>query len=69
MKRELEVEYVMQYIGMQKQIVSIWKIIIKTLIIISHVFRCKQLVWMGNVKNEMKKNIPKFDEKFIKKLW
>ena len=69
MKRELEVEYVMQYIGMQKQIVSIWKIIIKTLIIISHVFRCKQLVWMGNVKNEMKKNITKFDEKFIKKLW
>ena len=30
-KKELEVQYVMQYIGMQKQIISIWKIMIKTL--------------------------------------
>ena len=29
-EKKLEVEYVMQYIGMQKQITSIWKIIIKT---------------------------------------
>ena len=30
-KKKLEVQYVMQYIGMQKQITSIWKIMIKTL--------------------------------------
>ena len=29
-EKELEVEHVMQYIGMQKQIISICKIIIKT---------------------------------------
>ena len=30
-EKELEVEYVMQYIGVQKQIISTWKIMIKLL--------------------------------------
>ena len=44
-----EAEYIMQCIGMLKQIINIWKIMIKTSYHLPHVFRCKQFVWMGNV--------------------
>ena len=37
LKKELEVEYVVQYIDMQKQIISTWKIMIKTKYDISYI--------------------------------
>ena len=62
-EKKLEVEYVMQYIGMQKQILSIWKIMNYS------VFKCKQFVWMGNVSKIAWrwKKILKFNEDFIKR--
>ena len=43
LKRELEAEYVKQYIDMLKQTINIWKIMIKTLH--HHALRiCKQFV-------------------------
>ena len=33
---------------MLKQIINIWKIMIKNWVIISNKFRCKEFVWMGN---------------------
>ena len=48
-KKELEAEFVKQYIGMLKKTINIWRVTIKTSYIILKVFRCKQLVWMGNI--------------------
>ena len=55
---------------MQKQILNIWKIMIKTRIIITRIFRWEQLVWMSQKPpaNGLKwiEELSQFKEGFIK---
>ena len=47
-KKELEAEYVMQYIDMQRQVSIYERLLSKQTTIISNVLGCKQIIWMSN---------------------